>query len=304
MHLEPSKDKISSLENLNLNYSKKKAIQYVNLPFEHCSSLMICNDEYILLHANQTFHLFDKNFKLIRSNKTSKINENDLKDLNWCDDLNSFIILTRKDVYLVNPLTIQLNLIDNFKIKSFREEYISCSYFNERFYLIKYQYDTKFYSLEHYQFPSFRFQNKFSIVNLIKKNFSVQNGFSNEHFIEEILSMKHFQNRLLILMKISFQWFIFVFDLFDQPIYSTRILVDEKYRLIVLNPLNQLILYNESLSNSFLRISISCKHDQQLYFEDLSKGFIDFHGKLRSIALCGLTNLILLVDHALLLYKL
>ncbi|CAF4127089.1 unnamed protein product, partial [Rotaria sp. Silwood1] len=74
------------VEYLNLNCMKKKSYKYRILP-KSCrlslSNLMICNNEYILIHANNHLHLFDGNLKYIRSNNERKIHENDLKDFSW-----------------------------------------------------------------------------------------------------------------------------------------------------------------------------------------------------------------------------
>ncbi len=46
------------------------------------------------------------------------------------------------------------------------------------------------------------------------------------------------------------------------------------------------------------------QQNNQLYqIENYSKGCIDYNGKLRNVALFGQSNLVLLVDEALLIYK-
>jgi hypothetical protein len=87
---------------------KKKALKYRMIP-RNCrsnlSNLMICNNEYILISGNNCLHLFDRNLKYVRSNQQMKILEKDLQDLSWYADLNQFVILTKKQIYFMNPLT-------------------------------------------------------------------------------------------------------------------------------------------------------------------------------------------------------
>jgi hypothetical protein len=255
------------------------------------SNLLICNNEYILIHGNNYFHLFDKNLKLIRSNNEIKINENDLKDLNWCSDLNYFLILTKKNLYLMNPLTSKISLM---KLKHQYEEFLTCSCSSEKFFLITYL--NSFY-FEEYSLSSFRFIRKCSIIDLMGVDFSIQNGFSNQNSIQEIISMKYYQNKFAIIMKISFQWFIYVFHLYEPPICLMKIPLEGKCRMTILYPIHQWIIFKDYLSNSFIQISINSKNGY-------SKGFIDFNGKLRSIALFGTSNIVILIDDALAIYQL
>jgi hypothetical protein len=78
--------------------------------------------------------------------------------------------------------------------------------------------------------------------------------------------------------------------------------------MTILNPINQWVIFKDYLSNSFIQISIDIKkkfqNNQQYELEDYSRGFIDFNGKLRSVTLFGISNLVLLIDNALVLYKL
>jgi hypothetical protein len=71
--------------------------------------------------------------------------------------------------------------------------------------------------------------------------------------------------------------------------------------MTILNPINQWIIFKDYLSNSFMQISMNFTNNQ---FDDYSKAFIDCKGKLRSVALFGTSNLVLLIDNALVLYQL
>lgn len=232
----------SLVENINEISFKKKPINYRLIPRKcrlNLSNLMICNNEYILLHGNNYLHLFDKNLKLIRSNNDIKIDRNDLKDLSWCVDLNSFLILTKKQIYLMNPLTGRLSFIENIKLREQREELISCSCSENRFYLITCQYNTNTFYLEEYNLPTFRFLKKYSIIDLIGTYLFIQNGLFNKNHIQQITSIKYYQQKILIIMQISFNWFIYVFQLYEQqPNFLTKISLEDKSRMTILNPMN------------------------------------------------------------------
>jgi hypothetical protein len=78
--------------------------------------------------------------------------------------------------------------------------------------------------------------------------------------------------------------------------------------MTILNSINQWIIFKDDLPNSFIQISINFqnkfKNNQQYELEDYSRGSFDFNGKLRSVATFGLSNYVLLIDNALVLYKL
>jgi hypothetical protein len=266
---------------------------------------MICNNEYILIHGNNRFHLFDKTLKLIRSNNEMKIDKNSLKDLIWCLELNYFIILTLKHVYLMNPLTSKISIVENIKLKDQREEFISCSCSEEKFYLITCQLNSNSFYFEEYSLPSFRFIRKHSIIDFIGIYLFVQNGSFNKNHIQQINSIRYYQKKIAMIIQISFQWFIYIFHLYEQPILWTKILLEEKSRMTILYPINQWIIFKDDLSNSFIQTSMDFqKKIEYNRFKDYSRGFIDFDRKLRSIALFGVSNLVLLLDDALLIYKL
>jgi hypothetical protein len=301
----------SSIENVNQNCFKKKPLNYRLLPQKcrlNISNLMICSNEYILINANNYFHLFDGNLKLIRSNNDIKINKNYLKDLSLFSDSNHFIILTKRKVYLMNPLTSKLSIIDNMQLKDQREEFISCSCSEQKLYVITSQLDTNSFYLEEYILPTCRFFKKYSIIDFIGIYLFVQNGVFNKNNIQQVISIRYYQKKIAIIMQISFHWFIYVFHLYEQPTFLTKIPLDEKSRMTILNPINQWIIFKDNLANSFIQITMNFqnkfKNNQQYELEDYSRGSFDFNGKLRNVAIFGISNFVLLIDDALILYKL
>jgi hypothetical protein len=149
---------------------------------------------------------------------------------------------------------------------------------------------------------------KYSIIDLIGTYLFVQNGIFNHNNLQEIISIRYYQQKIAIIMQISFHWFIYIFHLYEQPTFLAKIPLEEKSRMTILNPINQSIIYKDYLSNSFIQISMDFKkkleNNQQHHLENYSKGFIDLNGKLRSVALFGTSNLLLLIDNILVLYKL
>ncbi len=302
---------VSSGEKVHVNYLKKQPVQYRMLPNKcrlYLSNLTITNNEYILINANNHLHLFDRNLKLIRSNNDIKMNEHNLKDLSWCSDINSFIILTTKQVYLMNPLTCKLSIIENMKLNDRREEFISCSCSEEKILVITCQLSSKTFYYQEYSLPTFRFLKKLRILDFVGTSLHIQNGIFNKCDIQQILSIRYFQQKIAIIMEIASNWFIYVFNLYEQPNYLTAIHLQGKSRMTILNPMNQWIIFKDYLSNSFIQMSIDFQKkfemNQQHELSDYTKGFIDFGGQLRSVALFGTSNLVLLIDNALVLYKL
>lgn len=267
---------------------------------------MICNDEYILINANNCLHLFDGNLKYIRSTNDKTINLNDLKDLNWCSSINSFIILTRKQIHLMNPLTCKLSIIENMKSKDSREEFISCCCLEEKLFLISYQLNSNLFYLEEYSLPTFRFIRKFQIIDFIENSLFIQNGsFNTFSNIEEILSIRYYDKKLVMIIKIKSNWFIYFFNIYDQLIFIKKILLEDKSRITILNSINQLIIFKDYLSNSFIQMSMDFENNFQTnQISNYSKAIIDFNGQLRSTALFRTSNLVLLIENALLIYKL
>ena len=209
----------------------------------------------------------------------------------------------------MNPLTSKLSIIENMKLKDQREEFISCSCSEDRMFIItclSNSNSNSFY-LEEYNLPTFRFFKKFQILDFIGTSLVIQNGLFNKYNIQQISSIRYYQKKIAIIMEISFNWFIYIFNLKDQPIFLTKIPLVEKSRLTILNPINQWIIFKDYLSNSFMQMSMEFqnKFDNQLYeLPDYSRGFIDFNGKLRSVAVFGISNLVLLIENALVLYRL
>jgi hypothetical protein len=77
---------------------------------------------------------------------------------------------------------------------------------------------------------------------------------------------------------------------------------EDKCRMTIFYPIHQWIIFKDYLSNSFIQISMNFKNKSQL--NDYSRGFIDFNGKLRNVALFGTSNIVLLLDDVLVIYKL
>ncbi|CAF2456531.1 unnamed protein product [Rotaria sp. Silwood2] len=270
---------------------------------------MICNNEYILISANNYLYLFNGNLKLIRSNNNKKILKDDLKDLCWSSYLNNFIILTKKDIYLINPLTIKFSIIENIKLKDHREEYISCTCSQDKIYIIKYQLNTNSYYLEEYSLPTFRFSRKFQILDLIGTSLCIKNGFYNQFYnIQQIISIRYYEEKLIIIIKIDFNWFIYIFHLYDKPTFLTKIYLEDKSRMTILNSINQFVIVKDYLSNSFIKMTMDFENNfetnQFNQNNNYSKGFIDFNGKLRNVSSFGTSNIVFLIDDALLIYKL
>ena len=290
------------------NSCKKKPIHYRILPSKcrlNLSNLIVCNNEYILIHGNNHLHLFDKNLRLIRSNKDISIKSNDLKDLSWSEDSNHFLILTSQNIYLMNPLTCRLT---NIKLKDQREEYICCTSSNETFFLIKSQINSKLFYLEEFYLTTFRFIRKYLINQLIGTSLCIQNGFFNLNSIQQITSIRIFQEKLILILQNSSQWFIYVFNANEQRNFVTKIPLEDQSRMCVCHSINQWIVFKDFLSNSFIQFSIDfdqkSQNNSSFLLQNYSKAFIDFDGKLRSLAPFGSNNLVFLLDQALVIYQL
>ncbi|CAF1046277.1 unnamed protein product [Adineta steineri] len=289
-------------ENLDLNYLKKQPINYRALPSNcrlYLSNLMVCNNEYILINGNNHLHLFDKNLKLIRSNQTIKINETNLRDLIWCSNSNNFIILTRKQIYFLNPITCKLSIIENIKLTNGQEEFISCSCSDDKFFLITCQLNSNTFFFHEFNLPTFRFLRKLIIRDFMGTSLYIQNGFFNKYDIQQIVSIRYFQQRIAIIMEINSHWFIYIFNLYEKFYFLKEIPLDNKSRMIILNSINQWILFKDYLANSFIQINLN----QNKEFIDYSKGFIDFGGQIFSAALLGTSNLVFIINNTLVLYK-
>jgi hypothetical protein len=205
----------------------------------------------------------------------------------------------------MNPLTSKLSIIENIKLKNQREEFLSCSCSEEKFFLIRSQLNTNSFYLEEYYLPTFRFFKKYSIIDLIGTYLFIQNGIFNKNSIQEIISIRYYQKKIAIIMQISFHWFIYVFHLYEQPTFLTKIPLEEKSRMTILNPIHRWIIFEDCLSNSFIQISTNFKNNSDNnQLQNYTRGFIHFDGKLRSVALYAISNLVLLIDNALVLYKL
>jgi hypothetical protein len=119
-----------------------------------------------------------------------------------------------KQVYLMNPLTCQLN--------------------------------SKTFYYQEYSLPTFRFLKKLRILDFIGTSLHIQNGIFNKCDIQQIIA---------IIMEIASSWFIYIFNLYEQPNYLTAIHLEGKSRMTILNPMNQ-----------------------QNELSDYSRGFINFGG--------------------------
>ncbi|UJR23601.1 hypothetical protein I4U23_026590 [Adineta vaga] len=302
---------ISTTNNPDITYDRKQPIKYRILPTNcrlYLSNLMICSNEYILINANNHLHLFDKNLRLIRSNNDIRITESNLQDLCWCTDANSFIILTRKHIYLMNPLTCKLSSIENIKSSDHLEEFLSCTCTNEKLFLLTCQLNTNMFFYHEYNLSTFRFCQKLRIRDLIGTSLLIQNGLFDKYDIQEMISIRYFQQKIAMIMRIGTNWFIYIFSLHEQPILLKEIQLGGRSRMTILNPMNQWILFRDYLSNEFIRINIDLHRNSQMNETDLCvdfvKGFIDFGGQLRSVALFGTSTLVFLIDNTLVLYKL
>ncbi|CAF4205059.1 unnamed protein product, partial [Rotaria sordida] len=176
----------------------------------------------------------------------------------------------------------------------------------DHIYLIKCQFNSNIYYLEEYYLSTFRFLRKFQITYLIETSLVVQNGSSNQfQDIEKINSIRYNEKKLAIIIKINSHSFIYIFQLHDQPVFLMKIPIEDNCRMTILNPINQFIIFKDYLSNLFIKISIDFENDFQLnQYYNCSKGLIDFNGKLRNVALFGRSNLVFLIDNALLIYQL
>ncbi|CAF4731564.1 unnamed protein product, partial [Rotaria sp. Silwood2] len=76
-------------------------------------------------------------------------------------------------------------------------------------------------------------------------------------------------------------------------------------RMAFLNQINQFIIFKDYLSNSFIKMFIDIEKNLEInQNNNYSKGFIDFNGKIRNVALLGTSNLIFLIDNAFIIYQL
>ncbi|CAF1619314.1 unnamed protein product [Adineta ricciae] len=290
----------------SINHQKKHPVKYRMLPTTcrlYLSNVMTCSHEYILINANNHLHLFDKNLRLIRSNNDVRIAEIDLRDLCWCPNLNNFIILTRKQIYLMNPLTCKLSLIENFKSNDRLEEYVSCCCSDEKLYLVTCQLSTKTYFFHDYNLPTFRFCRKLRIRDLIGTSLLIQNGLFNKYEIEDLISIRYFQQKAAIIMRIASNWYIYIFSLHELPVLVKEYQLDGRSRMAILNPSTQWIVFKDYLANEFIQVNIDLKNNETDQSVDFVKGCIDFDAHLHSVALFGPSNLVLLIDNALILYK-
>ncbi|CAF4271714.1 unnamed protein product [Rotaria sp. Silwood2] len=78
--------------------------------------------------------------------------------------------------------------------------------------------------------------------------------------------------------------------------------------MTILNSINQFVIVKDYLSNSFIKMTMDFENNfetnQFNQNNNYSKGFIDFNGKLRNVSSFGTSNIVFLIDDALLIYKL
>ncbi|CAF2939048.1 unnamed protein product [Rotaria sp. Silwood2] len=136
------------------------------------------------LHGINQRNFKDKMNKLREKIISVLENKNDLKNLSWSSYSNNLIILMKKEIYLLNPLTCCISTIESIKLKDHREEFLSCSCSKDKIFIIKCQFNSNTYYLEEYYLSTFRFIRKFQILDLIEIGTSliIQNRFYNQFY--------------------------------------------------------------------------------------------------------------------------
>lgn len=78
--------------------------------------------------------------------------------------------------------------------------------------------------------------------------------------------------------------------------------------MTILNPNNQWVIFKDYLSTSLIQVSVDFNkkipNNQSYELQDYTKCIINFNEKSHSIALFGLSNIVLRIENALALYKL
>lgn len=263
---------------LNLNLIKKEPRKTESLSYSFGYSdpeILTNSNDYLLVYGDKHLCRFDINLKHIKL-KIDELRWLDKPlDIIWCPFVSQFIILINKKAYLLEPVTMRSQSIENIRLQKDENKFVSCAYLNDKLYIATADSDCASY-LNCYALPDFHFIHRWTVMELIgvdgldinnrKKSAKDRymtsgiNLFSMHDNRREIVVIRSNKDKLGLIIKINYEVYLYVLDLTQQPFQfvNTNLPLNTK-QLTTLTQSNEWLVICDDNNNILIQISLNCE---------------------------------------------
>ena len=228
--------------------------------------MMSSNDELLLLYAGDCLYLFDGNLKIINSVKNSMISSIEILDIVWCELVRRFIVTTKINVYLFDPISYKLSCIESVRLRKNEEKFLSVACWNEKLFIATADSYYPFY-VDQYNLPDFKFTRQYTVIDLIGRDLPQELNWGRIETVTEprrderkILTMRSNRERLGLLMNIQYKNFFYVLNLTKQPFTSVKVLLPSTdYQISTIAPSSEWLLVRNGYGEKIMQLSLDCE---------------------------------------------
>lgn len=223
--------------------------------------ILTSNNEYLLVYGDEYLCRFDNDLKYIKTKIDGLGYSKELLDIVWCPFISRFIILTDEKFYLLEPITMRSQSIENIQFQQDEKKFVSCACLNDKLYIVTEGSEYTSY-LDCYSLPDFNFIYKWTVMELIGAGPAKTklNKYSTSEDSPEITFVRSNKNKLGLIMRIEGDNYLYVLDPTHQPFQFARIKVSfSTKQLTTLTQSNEWLIICDDYNNTLIQISLNCE---------------------------------------------
>lgn len=192
---------------------------------------MNTNDQFMLLYSNRGLHLLDENLQIMHSIKEKPISSVEILDIAWCKLLRGFILITKENAYIFDPLMAKLSCVEVIRPRADDEKFISCTCSTDALFIAASCSYYPYY-MHHYSLPKSAFIQQYSVIDLIGRQLPSELGSYSTETVRKVEAderkicvIRSNGNRIGLTIKIESKGFLYVVQLMAKPSQSSEILL-------------------------------------------------------------------------------
>jgi hypothetical protein len=255
---------------------------------------MNTSDQFILLYGNRGLHLLDENLQIIHSITDKLISSVEVLDIAWCIILRDFILITKKNAYIFDPLIAKLSCVEVIRPREEDEKFISCTCSTDALFIAT---SCSYYPcyIHHYSLPKFAFVQQYSVIDLIGRQLPAECSGSGKTVTKvetderEICVIRCNGDRIGLIMKIQSECFLYVVQLMTKSSpFSKMLLPSRNCRMIEMPLSGEWLILCDDYRKTILQVSLDC----ELKTEHESRKSLA-SDNVKSIAMLGSSRLVI-----------
>lgn len=185
--------------------------------------ILSSNDKFLLVSDGKRLFVLDENLATINTVEHHIVSSIKILDITWSTSLGRFIILSKTNAYVFDPLTTRLSCIENIRLRENEEQFISSTCMDKTLFIATSQSYYPFY-VDSYHLPDFIFRRQFTIIDLIGRDLPpeeysdrIETVKKPENDEREISIIRCLNERLGLIMKIKYDYYFYIVNLSQQP---------------------------------------------------------------------------------------